>query len=202
MKFLSTATTLIMAGLFTVISGPSPGSEFKDPKEAVDSLWKMAATGELLTKEGWNQASRLFVDSDQLFSNKTIIVVSNYYGADRPIIQGATAKIIVWYSGDAGQIDSSSLRFTPAPQTNTAKTPYLYTFVLAARHFTIIDQDGKTVTKEMTGSPEWTISSPRQPPWATVNTAIRYVLEMRSKTRDPVIQSNADKTVKALLHYQ
>ena len=201
MKFLFMTTALIVAGLFTVVSGQSRESEFKDPKEVVESLWKMATTGELLTKEGWNRASRLFAASDQPFSNKTITVVSNYYGADRPIIQGTTANIVVWYGGTAGQIDSS-LRFRPAPATNTAKSLFPYTLVLAASHFTIFDQDGKTVIKEMTGSPEWQISSPRQPSWVTVNSAIRYVLEMRSKTHNRAIQRNADETIKALLHYE
>jgi hypothetical protein len=36
-------------------------------------------------------------------------------------------------------------------------------------------------------------------PWTTVNTAIRYVPEMRTKTADPGIEKNADQTLAELM---
>jgi hypothetical protein len=198
MRVLFITVIILLASLAFSLQNIGPS---ENPKEVVEQLWNMAAAGDLLNSKGWNEASRLFTESDSAFSIQIINVVSNHYGVDRPVVQGNTAKVIVWYGGDVGQINSL-LQFRPSPLSTSAKTPFPYALVLAHRQFTTVDQDGKTVTKEMTGSAQWQISSSRQPSWATVNAAIRYVLEMRSKTHDPAIQSNADKTVKALLHYQ
>ena len=42
------------------------------------------------------------------------------------------------------------------------------------------------------GSPLW-------PPWTTVNTAIRYVLEQKAKATDAAVKKNADETIEAML---
>lgn len=63
--------------------------------------------------------------------------------------------------------------------------------------------DGKTVLKQMVGPQlEWQISGAQPPPWTTVNTAIRYVLEKRGETTDPVVKKNADMTLTTLVHYR
>jgi hypothetical protein len=51
----------------------------------------------------------------------------------------------------------------------------------------------------MTGPRAWQIEGPQGAPWTTVNTAIRYVLEMRAKAKDPQIKRNADDTIGQLL---
>ena len=66
-----------------------------------------------------------------------------------------------------------------------------------------VGPDGQKVVKEMKGPAlEWQIDGSLEKSWTTVNTAIRYVLEGRSKTTDPATKKNADKTLEALLHYQ
>jgi hypothetical protein len=61
--------------------------------------------------------------------------------------------------------------------------------------------DGKLIIgkDERTGPEEWQIREPPGLPWTTVNTAVRYVLERREKSNDPVIKKNADKTLAWLL---
>ena len=51
----------------------------------------------------------------------------------------------------------------------------------------------------MTGPAAWQIEKTPALAWTTVNTAIRYVLEMRIKTNDPSIKKNADETLEKLL---
>ena len=48
------------------------------------------------------------------------------------------------------------------------------------------------------------MANPRFPRSAvdTVNTAIRYVLEMRGMTNDPVARKNADRTLNELMKLQ
>ena len=60
--------------------------------------------------------------------------------------------------------------------------------------------DGKTlVEKRATGALVWVIKGAQGPPVTTVNTAIRYVLEMRQKTTNQIIKANASQTLAQLL---
>ncbi|MGB6874538.1 MAG: hypothetical protein WBD87_00755 [Candidatus Acidiferrales bacterium] len=58
-----------------------------------------------------------------------------------------------------------------------------------------------TGTKTVEDPPAWRIEGQEQKPFATVNVAIRYVLEMREITKDPAIKQNADKTLRILLRF-
>lgn len=56
--------------------------------------------------------------------------------------------------------------------------------------------DGKTlIEKRPTGVHVWMIKAAQGPPVTTVNTAIRYALEMREKTSDRAGKENADQTL-------
>ena len=52
----------------------------------------------------------------------------------------------------------------------------------------------------MTDPPEWQIENFDPTLWITVDTAITYVASMRDKANDPVIKSNADRTLATLKH--
>jgi hypothetical protein len=170
------------------------------PKEATEQLWTMATRGELLTPEGWDKASRsFFMHPASAPENKVVFVVSNYWGPPSEQIKGDKADVTVGF-GDAGKIDSA-LRYLPPQPTRAIKTGMLYHFVLAPTHWTMFKSDGKAITgkEEKSGPVTWQIDDPPGPPWTTVNTAIRYVLEIRNKTTDPVIKKNADETLLKLL---
>jgi len=97
-----------------------------------------------------------------------------------------------------GTIDAA-LRFIPAPKTDDIKEWEGYSLVFAPEHFRRIE-NGKLVQHEQTGKyKSWQIAHPLDVPFTTVNTAIRYVLEKREKTTDPVVKQNADKTLTALM---
>jgi hypothetical protein len=96
---------------------------------------------------------------------------------------------------DMGKIDSS-LRYTP-PKTEFVETGFLYHLVAVPAYSN--GSDGKLVDKKPIGSRLWQIQGSPRPPWTTVNTAIRYVLEMRNKTTDPAIKKNADQTLAELM---
>jgi len=192
---------LVLAVLAVGARSQAPDAQADSPREVVEQLWSMAATGELMTPAGWRAASRIFASPGLAPPTRTIRVVSNHYGVGRPSIRGNTAELVVWYYGDVGQIDPA-LRFTPAAPPTSSKTPYPYRLVLAPSRWTEFGPDGKTVLKQGSGPAlEWQIDSPQPPPWTTVNAAIRYVLEQRKKTTDPAVKANADKTIASLLRY-
>jgi hypothetical protein len=125
--------------------------------------------------------------------------MSNYWGPPgalpRTDSNGVDVLVGCWH---LGTIDAA-LRFAPAPRTDAVKESELYHLVFARSHGRKFE-NGKIVQEEATGYPiTWQISRPLDMPFTTVNTAIRYVLEKREKTSDPVIKQNADKTLAALL---
>jgi len=169
------------------------------PKEVADSLWTAATRGELLTAEGRNKSSQAF------FTNPTpppgnggVLIVSNYWGPPGGEVSENSANVSVGFE-DLGQIDSA-LRYTPPKPRTALKTAMLYHFVLTPGYSVMYGSDGKTVKeKKPSGCSFWQIDGSLGAPWTTVNTAVRYVLETRAKTTDPVIRKNADETLAKLL---
>jgi hypothetical protein len=60
--------------------------------------------------------------------------------------------------------------------------------------------DGKTKVGDrvIPGTHVWMIYGSLDQPWTTVNTAIRYVLEKRDKTKDSELINNANRTLDIL----
>ncbi|SRR5260370_260466 len=132
---------------------------------------------------------------------KEFIVRSNYYWVEHTSTKGNTAEVSVECE-DEGRIDSA-LRYTPPPKARFEGQIFIiHHLVLGPTPMRWYGPDGKTLIQEkMTGPEEWRIEGPPGPPWTTVNTAIRYVLEMRDKATDPILKKNADKTLAILLQH-
>lgn len=166
----------------------------------VNQLWTMATTGELLTEEGRKQAAYLYVRPGPTPKDKTFSVVSNFWGFAAPVptrTRGNKAEVTVDFWPD-GSIDST-LRYIPEPPSRYSSRFFaLFRLKLTLEDPTEYGPDGKTVVHKSSGYYQWQIEGPLKP-FATTNAAIRYVLEMRSITKDPVVRRNADKTLAILL---
>jgi hypothetical protein len=178
---------------------PKERIEGRTPKEVVDEVWRMATQGQLLTPEGWHSAGAFFTKPRPFPANEKILVVSNAWGpAYQTSSDGDSAAVTLDYF-DAGTIDPK-LCYDPPPKTDFVKTGFGYTLVAVPSYLMMYGSDGKTlVEKRPTGSRVWLIQGAQGPPVTTVNTAIRYVLEMRGKTTDQVTKRNADQTLAQLL---
>ncbi len=197
---------IIFVALFFVICLPLAIPQAKEiqgkvPKELADELWTAATRGELLSRQGWTHASQRFFTKPTAFpGTKAIRVVSNSWGPAYQLrgTEDAAADVLVGYL-DVGGIDSA-LRYVPPLKTDAIKTAALYHFVTVEIYNTMYGPDGKTiVSRRATGLRAWQIEGRPGPPWTTVNTAIRYVLEMRARTSDPIVRKNADETLSRLL---
>jgi hypothetical protein len=174
----------------------------------VDELWRRATQGDLLTDEGWQATNAFFTEPVPFPGTNKIKVVSNYWGpayemrgTDSVIhsdADGVQVSVGFW---DAGEINGL-LRYTPPPKTDAIKMAFLYHLVAMPAYLRWYGPDGKLVEKKPTGSLFWQIKGKPGPPVATVNTAIRYVLQMRSQTHNPVIRENADRTLAVLERWQ
>jgi hypothetical protein len=194
---LSFAILLNLASPALAAQARNAGPPAASPREVVERLWAMAMRGELLTEEGWNRVAGLFTVPQARASNAPILVVSNYYGVNSDQRTASTADVQMEYV-NCGQIDRQ-LRYSPAPKTGALKTSFGYRLISVPTYINMYGADGKTVVeRKPTGATAWQIEGPPPPPWTTVNTAIRYVLEMRDKATDPVVKKNADATLAKL----
>jgi|ERR1700687_653693 len=190
---------ILVAVLVLRVDAQSPLGSGLSSTNIVDALWKEATQGELLTQNGWNHASRFFLHHDTFPQNSTLRIVSNDWGIEHSSVQNDTAEVVLEYS-EAGTVDAS-LRYTPPPKAKFYKSAVVYHLILAPTHWTMFKSDGKVITgkEERTGPDEWQIKEPAGMPWITVNTAVRYVLETRERSKDPVIRKNAEETLSRLL---
>jgi hypothetical protein len=177
----------------------SPLGSGNSPRDVVDHLWKQATEGELLSPNGWQSTTTFFVQHAPFPGKGEVRVVSNYWGLGHTSVNNDTAEVDVEYS-DAGKINSS-LQYSPPVKTPFYKTSLLFHLVFSSTQLTMFKSDGKTITgrEDRPGPMEWQIKDSPGLPWTTVNTAVRYVLEMREKTDDPAIKKNADQTIAKLL---
>jgi hypothetical protein len=206
-----TAFSVSAAARCTSDTGKPLEDSVKSPQQVVEELWKVATQGTLLTPDGWDKTARGFADypvpapgslvvRDAPGSHSSILVVSNEWGVLECTIKGDRAEVAMEYY-DRGRIDPL-LRYSegknPGPM---GKTALLFTLVFAPVHYPSYKSEGNVlkVDKIMTRPAAWQIEKMPAVPWTTTNTAIRYVLEMRAKTHDPVIQNNADATLAKLL---
>lgn len=167
------------------------------PQEMIEGLWKMAAHGDLLTKEGWKRAGASYTVPTPWTENKAVLVVSNDYALDHVSTNGNTANAVVTCQ-QLGQLDSA-LRYSPAPPSKYFKSGWGYDLVIVPSHTLVVSSDGKQEDRVNPKTTYWKISGSQGNPWTTVNTAIRYVLEKRAETSDPQIKKNADATLSQLL---
>ena len=177
---------------------PKERIEGRTPKEVVDEVWRLATQGQLLNLEGWRVASGFFTEPTPFPANEKILVVSNDWGPAYDWRSNEnTPEVALGYT-DAGSIDAM-LRYSPPPKSDYIKTAFAYSLVTVPAYIMMYGPDGKTlVERKPTGTRVWQIKGSQGPPFTTVNTAIRYVLEMRNKTHDADIRKNADQALAKL----
>lgn len=164
----------------------SSANNRKSPVELIEHLCMKATDGDLLGPDGQKESSQLFSKPNTRSGLHTIQIVDNDWAISQVNVEGEKAKISVGY-GDAGQIDSI-LRYIPPKPSPFFKTEFQYSLSTTSR-------DGNWI---IDGSPDMFLGNT----WATVNAAIRYIVEAKKKTKDPVIRKNADKALAALLKYK
>jgi len=182
-----------------VTKGEKATCPVDSPKDVVEQLWDMAASGQMVNN--WEPAARLFSEPGPWPSDRTVRVFSDYWWVEYfECSNEPEAAVVVNTHWDRtpGVIDSR-LHFTPPPQSSV-QAGIGYRLVMQTRRMYYWDADGKPIPAKPLPEPKrWLIQGPPPSPFLTVTAAVRYVLEERVKTTDPVIMKNADETLKTLL---
>jgi len=197
MKMKAAVILLAVLPWLHFASGQTKTVDGMNPKEIVDELWRLAAQGQLLTPQGWERAAKLFTEPTRFSAPQSIVVVANEWGpANAFNMKDRAAEADVGFTS-LGTIDPA-LHFTPA-RTRAQKEVVHYELVAVPEYTMMYGPDGKTlISRRPTGTSTWQIKGSQGHAFTTANTAIRYVMNQREKTHDPVVKKNADQTLRIL----
>jgi hypothetical protein len=158
-----------------------------------------------LLPDQWNQLASFFAETPKPQWNKVHIVDVLYTGVDT---NGDSTEVEV-STNSLGELDAS-LRLWNYPQWRLplgdsgasacyGDDRFAFSLLLSDKHWQIAT-DG--TVKELDGPFAWRIEDTSFQPLITLNTAIRYVRQVREKTTDPAVKRNAASTLSILEYYK
>jgi hypothetical protein len=149
-------------------------------RDIVVRFCELDAQGAQLTAEGWQKVSALFVQPG--VPRREVIMVVRDFVVSHPFPESHKVGFIVDYT-PVGLIYRSRARFSPLPSSLQIKGDV----------FVAWQSSGQGDKSAM-----WRIEGPVPDPHLTVDTAIRYVTQLRSSAKGDDTKKNADKTLAAL----
>ncbi len=197
--FLSATLIAILLLCGTIVGQQSSACQAKSPRDAVDQFWRMATRGEFLAKDGWKKESVFFAEPSSTRGD-VAYVASDYWEINDVTVTGNKAEVTVGFD-PAGQVDSR-FRYTRPRQTDAIKQAMVYRLTCAPTHhvdYYVVEGSDLKPHKIVEGPPAWQFDGTPKYVYATVNSAIRYVLEAERTTKDPTIRKNADESLTKLL---
>lgn len=174
------------------------------PSSVVTDFIKMELKGVRLMPKGERKSAHFFVQSHPVSEDRNITVVSDRYELRERPTSGSkktTSTVDLYFYQFYGQL-SPDLRFQSArdiePESGLVRNglSVSYSVVLTDRFSELKPNGQKPI--EVTNGPEWRIENFQAGLLIDVQTAIRYVTEIRDKSNDPVIKKNAAATLAIL----
>ncbi len=204
LKFNAEKTIAILKSLST--GAPTPPQPNEVVKESPFEVGKRFVDLESnSTPDEWNKLTEFFVETPRPQWNRLHIVDIVGIGAD---INGDSGFFTL-LTNALGDLDSSmhlsgypSMRMplvTPSASACFGDDRFGFSLLLSDKRWQIA-KDG--TVKELDGPLAWRIEDTSFEPLITLDTAIRYVWQARDKTTDPVIKSNAARTLTILTYYK
>jgi hypothetical protein len=188
---------LILLGVGAAVLGRPKTDRVKPPNEELQEFLKMELQGARLTPEGRSKTAHLLVQPSIAPPDTIDVVSDNFEVHETPATEGSV-KLDLYFPYFYGWLDSA-LRFKAAlhvaPGNGLIREGINaeYVLVLTNKHGEL--EPDRQEGREIRRAQEWRIEN--APSFVTINldTAIRYVSEMREKTTDPTVKKNADETL-------
>lgn len=178
---------------YAVLSSAQPSlRSINSPKEVVERFWKMETQGGRLGPEGWRAAASYFATTVEFPKERSIGVVSNHFSVWDAMIRDNSAEVTVGVGGLMWKIDPEMRVHTWSDQI---KGFISYKLVLTDRHSGIAS-DRKA--SDVNTPREWRIEKEPTTIFLTLNTAIKYLTQVRDSTDDPAIKKNAEQSIAEL----
>jgi hypothetical protein len=166
---ISIILALVASGLVTPPRHLAVAQELS-ARDFVMRFCQLDSHGAQLSSDGRQRVAAMFVAPGAPWHDSVMVVRD--FALSRPFPQTGKIGFGVDYR-PFGEIDPSQARFTPLPQSLWVKGSFF-------------------VIKQST---EWRIEGLMPQPHLTVDTAIRYVTELRANAKDNTIRKNADRTL-------
>jgi hypothetical protein len=195
MKRLHAILSVLFLGVVSVTT-QAPKSQGKPTEQLVVHFEKLVANGAFLTPRGWKMAGELFARWGPFPRDNKIALMTVGGSLGETWVKDDQAQVETKWTDDLGTIDSA-LRFKPPnDEIRSDMTSFVFHLVYTNKHRDI-GAKGETI-REVSGPWEWKIDEPLIIRWATVDRAIEYVEQMGNKSDDPIIRTNAARTIAAL----
>jgi hypothetical protein len=195
MKRLHAILSVLFLGVVSVTT-QAPKSQGKPTEQLVVHFEKLVANGAFLTPRGWKMAGELFARWGPFPRDNKIALMTVGGSLGETWVKDDQAQVETKWTDDLGTIDSA-LRFKPPnDEIRSDMTSFVFHLVYTNKHRDI-GAKGETI-REVSGPWEWKIDEPLMIRWATVDRAIEYVEQMGNKSDDPIIRTNAARTIAAL----
>jgi hypothetical protein len=195
MKRLHAILSVLFLGVVSVTT-QAPKSQGKPTEQLVVHFEKLVANGAFLTPRGWKMAGELFARWGPFPHDNKIALMTVGGSLGETWVKDDQAQVETKWTDDLGTIDSA-LRFKPPnDEIRSDMTSFVFHLIYTNKHRDI-GAKGETI-REVSGPWEWKIDEPLIIRWATVDRAIEYVEQMGNKSDDPIIRTNAARTIAAL----
>lgn len=204
MKYNAERTLAILRSLSA--GAPLPAQPAGIAKESPSDLaHRFVPLQSGLLPDQWNELANFFVETPKPQWNKVHIVDVVDMGIDT---NGDSSYVSI-STNSLGELDSSlrlsnypSMRLplvTPSASACYGDDRFGFRLVLSDKHWEIAT-DG--TAKEFNGPLAWRVEDTSFEPLISLDTAMRYVRQVRDKTTDPVVKKNAARTLTILKHYK
>jgi hypothetical protein len=171
-----------------------PDLHRENPREIIERLCKMDEAGIRLTPRGWHEADTMFLHPQRFSRNVSLVVKDGDCGTISAEVSGNDATVGVEYLV-LGQI-APSMRFSwTGHVTEPIKLRNSYTLVHTDTYWVMTGEHG---IRQVRGATQWKIEKFQRRQVVSVETAIRYVREVRERASDPMVKKNADETLRIL----
>jgi hypothetical protein len=176
----------------------------REVKGVVEQYCKTASEGRWLGPDHWDELQEWFTTYPQWSSDDGVFVVKDYIvdepkrqiGADDRVHYEVEVDYLEWGYFDSSLIFRHSGDAAPGEPVKTVQRSSVL----------LTDKSEKNLwethkTEEKKGPLRWRMDSwgGLQLQHVTVDTAVRYITEMRSKSNDPIVRDNANRTL-TILH--
>lgn len=170
----------------------SAGPSQQQPEDVLSQFAQMQMDDAGLTSGEFSQLGMFLVHPPQWRQDK--IGVARGFGIKRTSFAFNKAEAYVQYDA-VGEIDLQLRFMSSGANGNNVRQTYKLVF---DNDYSSVPSGGGPYAK--IGPSRWRIEDAGPEQWVSVETAIRYVSQVRDATRDPAIKANADKTLAALTH--
>jgi hypothetical protein len=159
----------------------------------VEEFWTLETSGKLLTEDGWKSACKYYKQpAGARVRNWSIIVIAPDWSVWPPYISGNAASVMIGLE-IIGKVDSQ-MNFSPH-RSEAVKEGVQYAVALT-RESCSLGQNGKQVPN-VAATPDWRLDRPLGTAnmYLSLDAALRYVAEIRDRSPEEAVKTNASATL-------